>query len=35
MSKAKNTPDRVEEDSYDRGIIPAETAARKVMVVTQ
>lgn len=24
-----DTSDRVEEDSYDRGIIPAETAARK------
>ena len=29
MGNAKDTSDRVEEDSYDRGIIPAETAARK------
>lgn len=29
MSNSKDTSDRVEPDSYDRGIIPAETAARK------
>ncbi|MBD2033720.1 hypothetical protein H6F86_02220 [Phormidium sp. FACHB-592] len=29
MGNAKDTSARVEEDSYDRGIIPAETAARK------
>lgn len=29
MSNPKDTSDRVESDSYDRGIIPAETAARK------
>lgn len=29
MSNAKDTSDRVQSDAYDRGIIPAETAARK------
>jgi hypothetical protein len=29
MGNAKDTSERVESDSYDRGIIPAETAARK------
>ncbi len=29
MSNARDTSDRVKDDSYDRGIIPAETAARK------
>ncbi len=29
MGNAKDTSARVEDDSYDRGIIPAETAARK------
>lgn len=28
-TNVSDTSDRVEDDSYDRGIIPAETAARK------
>lgn len=29
VNKAIDSSDRVEEDTYDRGIVPAETAARK------
>jgi hypothetical protein len=29
FNKAADSSDRVKEDSYDRGIVPAETAARK------